>query len=33
VLDEHTDEVLAELQLDDETVAAVKQETADRARG
>ena len=33
VLDAHTDEVLAELRLDDETVAAIKQETADRARG
>jgi crotonobetainyl-CoA:carnitine CoA-transferase CaiB-like acyl-CoA transferase len=33
VLDEHTDEVLAELRLDPETVAAIKQETADRARG
>ncbi len=33
VLDEHTDEVLAELRLDDETVAAIKQETANRARG
>jgi crotonobetainyl-CoA:carnitine CoA-transferase CaiB-like acyl-CoA transferase len=33
VLDEHTDEVLAELRLDPETVAAIKEETADRARG
>lgn len=33
VLDEHTDEVLAELRLDEETVAAIKEETADRARG
>jgi crotonobetainyl-CoA:carnitine CoA-transferase CaiB-like acyl-CoA transferase len=33
VLDEHTDEILAELRLDDETVAAIKKETADRARG
>jgi crotonobetainyl-CoA:carnitine CoA-transferase CaiB-like acyl-CoA transferase len=33
VLDEHTDEVLAELRLDDQTVAAIKEETANRARG
>jgi crotonobetainyl-CoA:carnitine CoA-transferase CaiB-like acyl-CoA transferase len=33
VLDEHTDEILAELRLDDEKVAAIKQETANRARG
>ncbi len=33
VLDEHTDAVLAELHLDDETVAAIKEETANRARG
>ncbi len=33
VLDEHTDVVLAELRLDDETVAAIKEETANRARG
>jgi crotonobetainyl-CoA:carnitine CoA-transferase CaiB-like acyl-CoA transferase len=33
VLDEHTDDVLAELRLEDETVAAIKQETANRARG
>jgi crotonobetainyl-CoA:carnitine CoA-transferase CaiB-like acyl-CoA transferase len=32
VLDEHTDEVLAELRLDDETVAAIKEETSNRAR-
>jgi crotonobetainyl-CoA:carnitine CoA-transferase CaiB-like acyl-CoA transferase len=32
VLDEHTDEVLAELRLDDETVAAIREETADRDR-
>jgi crotonobetainyl-CoA:carnitine CoA-transferase CaiB-like acyl-CoA transferase len=33
VLDEHTDEVLAELRLDDESLAAIKEETANRARG
>jgi crotonobetainyl-CoA:carnitine CoA-transferase CaiB-like acyl-CoA transferase len=33
VFDEHTDEVLAELQLDGETLAALKEETANRARG
>jgi crotonobetainyl-CoA:carnitine CoA-transferase CaiB-like acyl-CoA transferase len=33
VLDEHTDEVLAELCLDEAAVAAIKRETADRARG
>jgi crotonobetainyl-CoA:carnitine CoA-transferase CaiB-like acyl-CoA transferase len=33
VLDEHTDEVLAELRLDDKAVAAIKEETANRARG
>lgn len=33
VLGEHTDDVLAELGLDDEMVAAIKEETANRARG
>jgi crotonobetainyl-CoA:carnitine CoA-transferase CaiB-like acyl-CoA transferase len=33
VLDEHTDEVLVELRFDDKTVAAIKEETANRARG
>jgi crotonobetainyl-CoA:carnitine CoA-transferase CaiB-like acyl-CoA transferase len=33
VLGEHTDEVLAELRLGDETLARIKEETADRARG
>jgi crotonobetainyl-CoA:carnitine CoA-transferase CaiB-like acyl-CoA transferase len=33
VLGEHTDAVLAELELDEDTVAAVKEETANRARG
>jgi crotonobetainyl-CoA:carnitine CoA-transferase CaiB-like acyl-CoA transferase len=32
-LGEHTDEVLAELRLDHATVAAIKEETANRARG
>jgi crotonobetainyl-CoA:carnitine CoA-transferase CaiB-like acyl-CoA transferase len=33
LLDQHTDEVLVELRLDDATVAAIKEETASRARG
>ena len=32
-LDEHTDEILAELDLSDDRIAAIKEETANRARG